>query len=527
MRLETEVLVVGAGPTGLTLATLLRKSGIDCLVIDKAEGPSTTSKAIGLQYRVSELLACMGLIDAFAARAVKQTTVNMLVDGSLVSKLVLGEFPAAVEGAFAPRVLIIPQSETERLLGSALGAAGGRVQWSSEFVSLSQGEGYVEALLSSSDTVRAQYLVSCEGAHSVARKQLNIAFDGQTYPHDFIMADVTVNETALKTGQAYSFLHPRGVLSAITMPGERRWRLFIEAGDTRVEDVTLQVVRDLYAERTGDRHSAISDPTWLTRFKIHSRIVERFRVGRVFLAGDAAHVHSPSGGQGITTGMQDATNLAWKLVHVLRHGAVDSLLDTYEEERRPAAVAVLLATDRNTKLLFARTRLRRWFRDRIFLPLLGTPFVQKRLLGRLSQLNEGYRAASLARAAPRMSGRGLRAGDRVPDVTLAGGGTLFSLLGQGKMVALLGGAQAELSLRLSERGIVVGSLSDEATPVLGSPEDVWLVRPDGYLAGRCPLAKPEPLFALLPRFIGSTRASQTALSAAPTTRRTEARPGTG
>ena len=505
---ETEVLVVGAGPTGLTLATLLRRAGIDCLVIDKADGPSTTSKAIGLQYRVSEVLAWMGLVDRFVARAAEQTTVNLIADpgsGRVSARLVLGTLSSrAGAGGFAPRPIIIPQSDTEAILGEALREAGGSVAWSRELVDVVEEAERVVATLADGTTVRARWLVSCEGAHSVARKRRGISFDGKTYPHDFIMADVAM-DTTLARGEAFSFLHPRGVLSAITMPGEGRWRLFIEAGETHIGEITLDAVRALFVERTGDRSSVISAPRWLTRFKIHSRIVERFRDGRVFLAGDAAHLHSPSGGQGITTGMQDATNLAWKLVQVVRHGAPEALLDTYDEERRPAAQAVLRATDANTRRLFAEGAFAKWFRNRIFIPMLGTAFVQRRLVGRLSQLDVGYRAATLARAA-RATLRlgGVHAGDRAPDVALGSGeNTLFRILGEGKIVALVARADSDLAERLDRLGVkvrVLGRGDAAARRIYGSSRsDLWLVRPDGYVLLRCRASEREVLRAVLAR----------------------------
>ncbi len=481
---ETEVLVVGAGPTGLTLATLLRRGGVACIVVDKARGPSTTSKAIGLQYRVSEILAWMGLVDRFAERAAEQSVVNLRLDGRVAAQLILAPLPAPSPGGFAPRPLIVPQCDTEAILGDALRAEGITVEWGTELVDLAQRDDRVEAVLAGGERISARYLVSCEGAHSVARKREGIAFEGTTYPHDFIMADVAM-DTSLRGGEAHSFLHPRGVLSAITMPGERRWRLFIEAGATQVGEVTLDAIRALWVERTGDDNSVISDPTWLTRFKIHARLVERMRSGRVFLAGDAAHLHSPSGGQGITTGMQDATNLAWKLTQVLRYGAPAQLLDTYDEERRPAARAVLAATDKNTKLLFAEGALAKAFRDFVFIPLLGTRFVQRRLVDRLSQLYVGYRSSSLSSASRRPLLRGIRSGDRVPDAALADGSTVFELLRSQRVIALFGAQRDEVAVALERLGIRTGVLAADALPGFGDRDEVWIVRPDGYLLCRC------------------------------------------
>jgi hypothetical protein len=298
------------------------------------------------------------------------------------------------------------------------------------------------------------------------------------------MADVRM-DGPLPHDEGHSWLHPDGIVSAIALPGDRRWRLFIEAGTAAVDDVTLDAVRALYASRSGDRASTLSDPTWLTRFKIHSRMVARFREGRVFVAGDAAHLHSPSGGQGITTGMQDAYNLAWKLAQVARRGAPEALLDTYDEERRPAARAVLATTDRNTRIFFATGRVAKWLRNHVFMPLLGTRPVQRRLLDRLSQLGAGYRKSSLSAPSAR---RRLRAGDRAPDVRLGGGaGTLFELLARLRFVALCVAPDHGLAAALARLGIVAPGVDADGDLVRlygARPGDVWLIRPDGYV-GLC------------------------------------------
>jgi 4,5-epoxidase len=482
---ETEVLVVGAGPTGLTVATLLRRVGIDCILIEKNAGPSTTSKAIGLQYRVSELLACLGLLDRFVARAATQSTVTLRDGQHVIARLSLAPLPSfSGAGATVPQPIILPQSETEALLGQALRERGGDVEWSHALADFTQDSSGVIATLESGERIAAKYLVSCEGAHSVARKKAGIAFEGKTYPHDFIMADVRL-DASLPHGEAHSWLHSDGVISAITMPGPGRWRLFIEAGPEATDEVTLELVRRIYAQRTADRTNVPQDPTWLTHFKIHSRCVACFRAGRVLLAGDAAHLHSPSGGQGITTGMQDAFNLAWKLEHVLRRGAPDSLLDTYDAERRPAARSVLAATDRNTRVLFARTRLGKWLRDRVLLPILMSGPSQRRLVARLSQLTAHYRHSPLSVHVG--SRRGVRAGDRAPDVRV-GALSLFDQLQAGRWVAWVTGDRPQVIPMLRGYGIDARKIS--ATPELERlyglrGEGVVLIRPDGYVGLVC------------------------------------------
>lgn len=507
---ETQVLVVGAGPTGLTLALLLRRLGVQCTLIEKNAGPSRTSKAIGLQYRVAELLEWLGLYQRFVECAATQSSVNLYADGKLLTRLVMDALSdRAGIGGFVPRPIIIPQSDTERLLGEGLREAGGDVEWGRELHSFTPNADRVEARLASGEHISAQFLVSCEGAHGVVRKQAQIGFDGTTYPQDFIMADVEM-QTALSHAEAHCWLHPDGVLSAIGMPGPKRWRLFIEAGQQAEGEVTLELVRAIFAKRSGDCQAELVDPTWLTRFKIHARMVERFRAGRVFLAGDAAHLHSPSGGQGITTGMQDAYNLGWKLAQVIRANADPALLDSYELERLPAARAVLTTTDRNTRLFFASGTFGKWFRNHVSIPLLGTAPIQRRLLSKLSQLDVTYRASPLAVHATGLISRGkLRAGDRAPDIQLqTEAGTITSLFEQlraGRWIAWAmidpaSEASRDRVRRVLELcaslGIMPKLLTAQADSASGALSDVHgdarriygmrgecllLVRPDGYL----------------------------------------------
>ena len=447
-----ELLIVGAGPTGLTLACLCQQLGIPLRIIDKKPGPSTTSKAIGLQYRVSEVLAYMGVVDRFLELGSSPTPVN-IYEGD--DKLVRFQFDLAGRqngrDAFAPRPIMLPQSETERLLGDLLRERGGQVEWNTELVGFSQNQTGVIATVrkgdGSEEKVSSAWLVSCEGAHSTARKQAGISFIGKTYPLAFALADVKI-EWPLDHRENHVWMHKDGAFAALPLPGAPNlWRLFIEVSstpDVLAGGVTLAAVERLMAERTGDRGALIHDPVWLSEFKINCRMVDRFRAGRVFVAGDAAHIHSPTGGQGITTGLQDAVNLAWKLGCVMR-GAPAELLDTYEEERLPKAKEVLAETDRTTTIFFSTNPLTRRLRDYAVLPVLRMKAVQKRMFGKLSQLHVSYRGSSLSRDEVKGWGHRprLRAGDRARDVAFGVAGrsettTLFTLLRGVRPVVLIG-----------------------------------------------------------------------------------------
>ena len=407
---QFDVLVVGAGPIGLALACHLRRLGMSVRVVEKRDGPSVHSKAIGLQYRVSEILARLGVIDRFISQSGSPTSVNIYAGGQRLVRLQFVA-PEGVSGtgAFAPCALVIPQSTTESLLAEYLRELGTAVEWEAEFVSYRQDDSGVSAEIRTGagaiETVHSKWLVSCEGAHSLVRKQTGFAFQGKTYPLAFFMADVHL-QGRLSHGENHVWMHPDGSLAALPLPGTDTWRLFIEVTrqDTDQETIQLDDIRRLVTKRAPDMDATIvGEALWLSPFRINCRMVDRMRDRRVFLAGDAAHIHSPTGGQGITTGMQDACNLAWKLARV-SSGAPTTLLDTYDEERLPHVAEVLRETDRTTTLLFAPNPILRALRNFVVLPILRSAWVQAKMFGKFSQLHVHYRGARSLQTLERLGG---------------------------------------------------------------------------------------------------------------------------
>ncbi len=448
-RGDTQILIVGAGPTGLALACHCLRMGLRVRILDKKPGPSATSKAIGLQYRVSEVLACMGVVDRFLERGGNPTTVNLYAQQQSLLQLKFQGFgDTAGHGAFAPQLITIPQSETEQLLWDEVRDRGGDVEWNTEFLDFTQDANQVVSRIRRADggqeLVVSDFLVSCEGAHSVIRRQAGLSFVGKTYPMTFLMADVEMNWSA-DHRQTHVWLHSDGSCAAMPFAQPRRWRLLLEVKEQTGEqsaNVTLDDIRQLLAERTGDRDAQISNSTWISEFRIHCRMVDHYRNGRVLVAGDAAHIHSPTGGQGITTGMQDASNLAWKLGRVLG-GAPANLLDTYEEERLPKAREVLHETNRITTLLFAPNLATRLVRDLVVLPLLRARWTQRKMFAKLAQLHVNYRGSRLAQHQDAGGRTRLRAGDRAPDIAFHRAATrepttLFRLLQGMRPVVFLG-----------------------------------------------------------------------------------------
>ena len=239
--------------------------------------------------------------------------------------------------------------------------------------------------------IQASWLVGCDGAHSQVRKALGVQFAGSTYEEKFLLADVEL-DWKRDRDRSHTWFPAEGMFSIIPLPNSQLWRIFAVVEGETVPPLSLKLFQQLFRERTGDTQTTLSNPTWLSNFTINRRIVDRYRVGRIFLAGDAAHIHSPFGGQGMNTGIQDAYNLAWKLALVITGQSPDHLLDTYEEERLPIAQAVLAQTDTNTKILVSNHPIMKFLRERV----LTLNSVQGYLTRRGSQLFINYRTSSLS-----------------------------------------------------------------------------------------------------------------------------------
>ncbi len=340
--LEPPVLVVGGGPVGLTSATELIRRGVPVRCVDKADGPSPLSKALVVWPRALEVLRSLGGDALITGR-------GLPVDSL---KYFSANRPIANVG-FKPHTkpVILPQPDVEALLGESLTNVGGRVEWRTELLELTQDGDGATALLRGPDGVerreRFSYVVGADGASSTVRTILDIPFDGATYPNTFVVADVTV-DGALQHDASYYYCSPRGVLVIVGLPGGR-FRVFTSAPtDLDRENVPLSTVQELVDAR-GPGGLRLRDPSWMSAFSVHARHAARTREGRIFLAGDSAHIHSPAGGQGMNTGITDAHNLAWKLAMVWHGDAPASLLDTYEPERAEIARAVVRQADLQTK----------------------------------------------------------------------------------------------------------------------------------------------------------------------------------
>ena len=415
------VLIVGAGPTGLVLALWLTKSGIPVRIIDKSSGPGTTSRALVFHARNLEFYHQMGIDRAALERGVEFKSVHLWRQGVEVARAPFGEFGKGLSPF--PYALVLPQDAHEEMLVEELERLGVRVERETELLNLGQDGDFVTAEIRNAnggrETFRTPYLAGCDGARSTTREKLEIGFPGSTYAHTFFVADVTGSGPVVGNGMNGVF-DDADFLIVFPIKGEGRVRLVgvvrQDAGDgknLKWEDVSPGIIQNVRLK--------VKEVNWFSTYRVHHRVAAAFRKRRVFLLGDAAHIHSPVGGQGMNTGIGDAINLAWKLGAVLKGDSPDALLDTFEPERIPFAQRLVATTDRAFVFVTARGPLAAWVRLHlvpILLPFLLRFTLVRRLMFRtVSQINIKYPGSALSHG-PAGTRRG---GDRLPWVKFDGG----------------------------------------------------------------------------------------------------------
>ena len=422
-----DVLVVGAGPTGLAMGIELARQGVRCRVIDKAPAPSKTSKALAVQARTLEYFDRIGIADAAVASGRKVHGLNVFSDRKRIVHFGADAIPSRYN-----YVLILPQSGTEHLLTERLAALGVPVERNLELSGFTQDGAGVEAVLRRSDRgaeerVRVRWLLGCDGPHSTVRHLLNVPFPGLAFEEVFSLADVRL-DSSLPDDEGSVFLSHGDLLACFPM-AEGRFRLVIERHEGAVDPASEPTVEEfqMAIDDYGPEGARISDPVWLSRFRISQRQAADYRRGNVFLAGDASHIHSPVGGQGMNTGIQDAANLAWKLALVASGRGRPELLDSYQAERHPVGESLLRATGGFSRVVLWRNPVAEAVRDRIASILTSFDAVQDRIRMAASELGIQYRRSPIVRddAAAGLGGvlsgwlhAGPRAGDRAPDATV-------------------------------------------------------------------------------------------------------------
>jgi 2-polyprenyl-6-methoxyphenol hydroxylase-like FAD-dependent oxidoreductase len=499
---STDVLIVGAGPTGLMLACQLARRGIDVLLIDRHAGPARETRALGVQARTMEIYAHLGIVDEALALGKPARGLDLWADGRHTARVPLGEAGASLTPY--PFVFILGQDDNERLLGARLAHLGGAVRWQTELVALEQQPGGVRATLrlpgGGIRDVQAAWVAGCDGAKSAVRGLNGIGFPGAPYEHVFFVADVSARG-GMVADEVNVFLWREGFHLFFPMRGgeggdDDHWRIvgIVPAPLRGRDDLAFADVLPSVRQEAGARLQ-VSACRWFSTYRIHHRAAERFRDRRCFLLGDAAHIHSPVGAQGMNTGLQDAYNLAWKLAAVLRGEAAESLLDSYAAEREPVARRLLATTDRAFRLVVSGHPLAGLLRTRVLARVAAQAMrrdgVQRRAFRFVSQLAIHYRDGPLAQTAGSWPATAPQAGDRFPWLQLAfeAGAApqgLFERLDDTRWTLLVFGQPAPAARPVCDVfAPVAGAANTRELQRAGvPPRSFFLLRPDGHI-GLC------------------------------------------
>ena len=496
---SVKVLVVGAGPTGMTAAIELKRMGVPVRLIERSAEPSTTSRALVVQARTLELFAQRGKVQPMLDKGNPAQKVTVFGDGRQLFQMDFSH-----NGSDFPYMLMIPQSETEQLLRDELAKLGVAIEREVEYVALGVGDhgAPVTATLRHKDggveEVCCDYLVDCEGAHSITRTTLGLEFEGKTRNESYVLGDVHI-DGGPSEHELTIFSSEHGFMGMFPMQGGR-FRLIASHPKHEPKpgtEPTLEEIQAIYDERSQIK-GRFHDMVWSSYFRINSRMIHKLQKGRMFLGGDAAHIHSPAGGQGMNTGIQDMINLGWKLAMVIAGKAAPALLDTYTEDRVPVIQGVLEGTEGLTDVIGTQAGLSRFALEHFAPFLVGTDLVQGNATMRMSQVLFDYRKSPLSKTVH--AGGSLHAGDRVPNLPVmqtSGAGAaepakLQALIRTDVMTLLVvaGAESAALTEKLGAwkdqlamvQVVAAEDSTDGFTDFFGSKPSLVLVRPDGYAA---------------------------------------------
>ena len=495
----TPVLVVGAGPTGLVLALRLAHHKVAFRIVDKNDGPGQASRAMVVQARSLELYDQLGLAEEVIAQGIIVEKARLREGGREVATLDFRELGAGLSPY--PYPLCYAQDDHERWLVEKLAALGRQVEWSTELKDVSEAPGKVRAVLrkgSSDETCEADYLAGCDGARSRTREVLGLDFPGGTYAHAFYVADVLL--AGSNPDELVANLGEGGINLSLPVRRNGTTRLIGMVPDSMRErdDLTFDDIEPHVRKYVGAR---VEQVNWFSTYRVHHRVAPRFQVGRVFLAGDAGHIHSPAGGQGMNTGIGDAVNLSWKLAEVLQGRATEGILDTYESERRPFALKLVASTDKAFAAMVGQGAAAKWMRTwvipRLLPRLAELPAVRRTIFRTVSQIRINYRQSALSEG----EAGDVHGGDRLPWVAMAKGGNFDSLRGLDWRLHVYGIASPALRAAAAARGLDLDEYpwSDAAANAGLGRDAAYLVRPDGHVGWASAHQEVDALHAFIRR----------------------------
>ncbi|MBD7922200.1 FAD-dependent monooxygenase [Xanthomonas bonasiae] len=480
-----EVLIVGAGPTGLTLALWLTRQGVGVRLIDKSAGPGETSRAMAVQARTLELYRQVGIADAVVAAGHRTPAMNLWARGKRRARIALQDSAAGISPY--PFVLVYPQDQHERLLIAQLQSLGVAVERNTELLSFDDHGDRVAARLrlpdGSEQAAEVRYLAACDGARSPVRHQLGIGFEGGTYRQVFYVADVELGGLQ-SMDEAHIALGDGDFILVLAYSKTGHYRLIGTVRDERADRAESLTFGDVSQDAIRNLGVRIDQVNWFSTYRVHHRVADSFRHGRVFLLGDAAHVHSPVGGQGMNTGILDAINLSWKLADVLEGRASDAVLDSYAAERQAFARSLVNTTDRAFTLVTAEGSVAGFVRTYIAPTLASLAYrlrnVSELMFRTVSQTMLHYRDSPLS------AGRAgaVEGGDRLPWVQTADADNYAPLPQIGWQLHVYGSAPPELDAWCDARNIVlrVFAWQPEHHAAGFAQDAAYLLRPDGYVA---------------------------------------------
>ena len=495
MKNEIDVLIIGAGPTGLVAASELARHNISCKIIDKLGSPLDKSRAVGIHARTLELFEKMGIVDQFLKKGKKVQKV-----GSIVKGKVKASFQIDLENLTTnyPYFWFLEQYDTEKILTKHLESYGISVERNVELKGFTYLDKKIISNLSTGESITSSYILGCDGANSRVREVMDVSFEGGDYSDLFLLADVKA-DWPYENNQVWICPSPKGVLVRFPLNDGELSR-FIIVGQickefTKEKPLTLQEFNCI-ADEILSGHLNMKECAWITPFYLKHRCVASYKKGNAFLLGDAAHVHSPVGGQGMNTGIQDACNLAWKLSYVIKNQIPENILETYQEERLPVGKTLLKTTDRVFSFISSLNpflRRARCFMIPFFMKnIVKIPFIYKNIIPSMMMLKTHYKSSSLSK----MSDKSLiSAGERAPDGTLSKGKRLFELMNDEMFHLFVFSTKEKLKKTLPSI-ISVHYFSKDIAQSYAHFDSkgeihllykakvgtIYLIRPDGYIA---------------------------------------------